>query len=996
MKARLLATAALCSMMAPAAALAAPSALPNVPAEQGAVTVRGVGDGKADDSAALQQAIDAAFANGRGGIVFLPSGRYRISKTIFVRSAVRIFGVGPTRPVILLGNRTPGFDSGVKTMLSFTGEDQYQIGAVAVPPPTSVPFNPRIQDATSSTFYSAMSNVDIEIGAGNPAATGVRFRVAQHGFLRHVDMRIGSGLAGVYQAGNVMEDVHFHGGRYGILTEKTSPAWQFTLIDSTFDGQRDAAIREHEVGLTLVNVRIANTPVGIDIDEGYGDWLWGKDVRFENVARAAVIISNEDNAYTQIGFENALASRTPTFARFRTSGRTVAGAGTAYRMKDFGYGLALSGYGDAGTFRTRAEAEPLKALPAPREAAIRDLPPMSEWTNVKDLGVKGDGKSDDTAAIRQAIASHRVLYFPMGHYVVSDTLAMKPDTVLIGLHPSRTQIVLPDNAPAYAGVGPAKALIEAPSGGTNIVTGLGLFTGGYNPRASNLIWRAGETSLVDDVKIQGGGGTYMADGKHLDMSKPAYRSDGQHPSIWVTDGGGGTFADVWSPNTFASAGFYVSNTKTPGHVYELSNEHHYRNEIVLDGVENWEFLAPQTEQEVRDGVDTVSLEVRNSRNILFANYHAYRVTRTIKPALTAARLFNSSDIRFRNVHVNAESGFATCDANGCTTYLRASKFPFENAILDMTNNLAVRQREFASFDVGATPVAAPAASLAPVEKLADGFYSISGAAVDAAGKLYFVDHRFQRIYGWSDREKLSIVRDLPVDPVNLAIDTSGALMVLSSDGPEATVYSFKPGSHDPITLIKPTPVAAHADARIALPVNTWVNGEFRDQLDPATMRFTTLHDMYVRDAGAAKAREYVSPDGSLALPAYRVLTQGPTNFQGWRWSDSLDSYGFVTARAGERVFVVNGSEDRTYSARVGAAGQLTDLKPFANRGGEGVARGPDGRVYVLNGEVFAYDADGKSLGRILVPERPIQILFGGADGKTLYILTHRTLYAARP
>ena len=36
--------------------------------------------------------------------------------------------------------------------------------------------------------------------------------------------------------------------------------------------------------------------------------------------------------------------------------------------------------------------------------------------------------------------THRVLYFPSGHYVVRDTLTLKPDTVLIGLHPTLTQI----------------------------------------------------------------------------------------------------------------------------------------------------------------------------------------------------------------------------------------------------------------------------------------------------------------------------------------------------------------------------------------------------------------------------------------------------------------------------------------------------------------------------------------------------------------------------
>lgn len=235
MKAFWAATAAAVVIAAPAAAKST-SVYLAAPNDPRAITVKAVGDGRTDDSAAIQAAIDAAAASKHGGVVFLPSGRYRITRTIFVRSAVRIFGVGATRPVLLLADNTPGFGSGVATMLSFTGEDQYRVGNVAVPPPTSVPFDPTIFDATSSTFYSALSNVDFEIGVGNAGATGVRFRTAQHAFLRHIDFHIGSGLAGICQAGNECEDLRFYGGRYGILTEKPSAAWQFTLIDSEFDG----------------------------------------------------------------------------------------------------------------------------------------------------------------------------------------------------------------------------------------------------------------------------------------------------------------------------------------------------------------------------------------------------------------------------------------------------------------------------------------------------------------------------------------------------------------------------------------------------------------------------------------------------------------------------------------------------------------------------------------------------------------------------------------
>jgi hypothetical protein len=979
------------TVLTPAAADASTSVYLSAPRDPRAVTVRGVGDGRADDTAAIQSAIDEATKAQKGGVVFLPSGRYRISRTVFIRSGVRVFGVGRTRPLIVLGDATPGFASGVAAMLSFTGEDQYRSGKPAEPPPTSVPFDPTIFDATSTTFYSALSNVDFEIGAGNAGAVAVRARVAQHGYLRHIDFHIGSGFAGVYQAGNEAEDLHFHGGRYGIVTEKTSPAWQFTLIDSSFDAQREAAIREHEVDLTLVNVAIRDVPVGIEIDRGYSDSLWGKDVRFENVSQAGVLISEEKSVFTQIGFDNAIGIATPTFARFRDSGRTIAGQGARYRVTDFSYGLKLPGLGAIGDYATDVTMMPLTSVSTRRQPAIASLPPVATWANVQDLGVKGDGETDDTAALQRAIDTHRVVYLPLGRYRITDTLRLRPDTVLITLHPGLTQIVLPDGAPAFAGVGPVKAMVESARGGAAIVSSLGLWAGLNNPRATALLWRAGERSLVNDLSVrynpEAGGG------------RPAEepRFDGRGPSIWVTDGGGGTFTAVWSPDTVAQSGFYVSDTKTPGHVYELSAEHHYRHEIVLDRVENWEFLAPQTEQEVRDGVNAISTEMRDSRNILFANYHGYRVTRTAKPMDVAVRLFNSGEIRFRNVHVNAESGFASCDAKGCGTFTRASKYPFENAIKDVTRGTEVREREFARLDVPAAPTRAATASATPVtpgvRKLADGFYSVAGGAIDAGGKLYFIDRFFQRIHGWSADEGLTTLADAPHDPVNLAVARSGELMVLSSAGRDGTVYSLDPAKPQAVRVIEPTPVRPQRSAATLLPVNVWANGEFADRLDPKTYRYPPLAAFFSGKMGERKAAEYVSPDGSLVLPAFRVWNQGPDDHRGWRWSDTLDSYGFVAGKPGERVVLTNASENRTYEGLVGEGGSLNELKVLAERGGESVARDAAGNLYVANGQVFVYGPDGKLVRRIDTPERPLQLLIGGKDRKTLFILSHHALYA---
>jgi DNA-binding beta-propeller fold protein YncE len=472
----------------------------------------------------------------------------------------------------------------------------------------------------------------------------------------------------------------------------------------------------------------------------------------------------------------------------------------------------------------------------------------------------------------------------------------------------------------------------------------------------------------------------------------------------VSDGGGGTFANIWTPNTFAQAGFVVSNTKTPGHVYELSTEHHVRNEIKFDHVENWDVNAPQTEEEAGESPESLSLEFDWSKNITIANYHGYRVTRSRAPFPAAVRLYNSGDLHFRNIHVNAESGYGIVDENGSGTFLRVSKFPYENAIEDVTHHLQVREREFAVLDVPANPAPAKMPDASPVlgqgakvAKLEEGFFSISGAAVDARGKLYFVDHHQQRIYGWSEAEGLTVERDNALDPVNLAIDKSGDLLVVSSAGPQGTVYTFRPGSPDAqISVLTPQATARHPGAELLSPENYWNNGEFKDQLDLTTMRFKTLAEMFAEDVTTPKDREYVSPDGSLVLPAGRVFQQGPANdTSGWRFSDNLDTYGFVGAPPGQHICVSSESEDRTYSASVAANGTLTDLQPFVERGGESVAVDEAGNVYVANGQIFVYDPAGKQIGEIDVPERPIDLVFGGMDHRMLFILAHHALFAVK-
>jgi hypothetical protein len=260
------------------------------------------GDGVADDSAAIQKAIDQASAKHQEGIVFVPSGRYRLMRTLYVWACVRNYGYGPTRPIYVLGDNTPDYQQGIGLMVMFSvpvlGRRAPQgfpgTFRIPFPPPGTVPPNDEIGDANPGTFYSAMSNIDFEIGAGNPAAVAIRAHYAQHCFLRHMNFRIGSGLAALTEIGNEAEDLHFYGGTYGILTGKPSAAWQFTLIDSVFEGQRKAAIREHEAGLTLIGY-FRNVPTAVDmirVSRSIAD----KDCQFENISGPAIIIATSEFA----------------------------------------------------------------------------------------------------------------------------------------------------------------------------------------------------------------------------------------------------------------------------------------------------------------------------------------------------------------------------------------------------------------------------------------------------------------------------------------------------------------------------------------------------------------------------------------------------------------------------------------------------------------------------------------------------------------------------
>jgi sugar lactone lactonase YvrE len=342
------------------------------------------------------------------------------------------------------------------------------------------------------------------------------------------------------------------------------------------------------------------------------------------------------------------------------------------------------------------------------------------------------------------------------------------------------------------------------------------------------------------------------------------------------------------------------------------------------------------------------------------------VISSYQPFPYAVDVSDSSDIRFRNVHVYSNS-----------------KVPFDNSIFDQTYRFEVRPLEFAWLDIrgkppeqrrqARAPVVAPGAKLT---KLVTGFFSISGAAVDPSGDLYFVDAHWQRIYRWSpETREAVIVRSSPLEPVNLAFDRAGDLMVTSYAG-KGTVYWFRPGTPEhEVHFLRSEPSIARPGMTAFLAADYWMFNA--DMTAPVTDK---------------KPYQYISPDHTTFIPASENFVSGELAW-GTKTGDVITSYGLEKAVPGRTIYVIDSYQGRTYRAVVDADGTLSNLMLFAEQGGTSLAQDKDGNVYVAAGQVLVFNQSGKQIGTIEVPERPIDLVFGGSDRRTLFILSHHSLFS---
>lgn len=944
-------------------------------------------DGKSDVSDALQTAMNQVKKEKNFGILFIPEGNYRLTKTVMIPSGIRLIGYGTKRPVFYVAPDTPAFQKEQTAMVWFTGG-----GAV-----TDVN---KAQDAGAGTFYSAVSNIDFRIDKGNPQAVAIRCHAAQHSFINHVDIQAGQGLAGIWDVGNELEDVRIFGGRFGITSQRTSPGWPMMLVDTYFEGQTQAAIYAREVGMALVNMQVKNAPVAIEMADNVVDRLYVENSAWENV-QTGVLVSVDDNTFGQLNLKGVDCKNVPVLVKHRHGNQQIAGIGKMYRADEVISGYQFASMDAEGKFEENQQLSMLSAWPQHAAHTLPLLPPMEQWVNVMKYGAKGDGQTDDTPAFERALKENKVVYVPQGWYRLTSTLQLPKDARLIGLHPFGTQLKLKESEPAFSGFGSPVPLVETIPGGDTQLNGIGINTGAYNYRAVGLKWTAGAASYLNDVKFVGGHGTmgkpgvvsangsYGSRGNGPTVSSPetpVYNRgqdqawDTQYWSLWITDNGGGTIKDIWTADTYAASGLYISNTSTEGRIYAISIEHHVRTEARLHNVKNWKIYCFQFEEETLEGPDDHMAEVSDCQNLEFINVWMYRVIRIKTPKEIGFHIWNCKDVVFRNMH-------------NYTQILPVIEYP----VYDMNRQLPMPAWDFAYLRItGQEASKVPTAQLWQPVRISTGYEMAAGLTADSKGNVYFGQNRLKKIYKWNaSTQSLALIADYPWKPFTMVADTQDNLIVICRYDPQpgrmvngkqegapklpddnpmysswgnggwsTFAYAIRNGKGDDmVPLQRINSADAKGITRVVHPASRW-RGD------------------YETIVSAMAGTSFLAPDGKTLIPETYDLGR---------------SCGLVTVTPGQQapVYVVNENNKTTRRYKVSAQGTLQDDGQFCPFGQYGNVTDAQGNVYVADGDIRVYRAGGSLLKRIPMDERPLSMTIGGEHNEYLFVTTTRSLYQIR-
>ncbi|SMQ48798.1 unnamed protein product [Zymoseptoria tritici ST99CH_3D7] len=401
------------------------------------------GDGVTDDTAAINAAISSGSRCAPGScgsttttpaVVYFPAGTYVVSASI-----IQYYYTN------LIGNPLPGCMPVIKASPRFSGglgvidSNPYQAGGA-------------LGYGATNVFWRQIRNLVIDMTAvpASSAITGLHWPSSQATSLQNLVFKMSSASGTQHQgifcesgSGGFMNDLIFYGGRYGANWGNQ----QFTTRNLTFYNAQTAINQIWDWGWTYQNININNCSIGLDmsgLDTNGAQTVGSVTFIDSTMANTAIGIKTARSSSSQPNAGGSLVVENVRLSNVRTAIQGPGGAlvGAVSSIAGFLQGNTYTPTGPnkaQGSFTPNSRPSSLLQLDGKyyqRSKPQYERLSTSSFLSARSAGATGNGRTDDTTALQNAINSAKsqgkVLYLDHGDYLVSKTIYIPAGSKIVG------------------------------------------------------------------------------------------------------------------------------------------------------------------------------------------------------------------------------------------------------------------------------------------------------------------------------------------------------------------------------------------------------------------------------------------------------------------------------------------------------------------------------------------------------------------------------------